>query len=100
DFRPGHGYGEPDTARLARVESARLWKQCNSAGPRRRSVDDASKTSRQSRTRRLHAPRASAMGRTLEVSASRNLSEAVMKAKWRGLGIRINSLLSALMHLK
>jgi len=39
DFRPGDGYGKPGTARLARVESARLWEQCHSEGSRRCSVD-------------------------------------------------------------
>jgi hypothetical protein len=46
------------------------------------------------------APRARAMGRTLEVSTSRNSLDAVMKAKWPALGIRTSSFFGASTQLK
>jgi len=51
DFRPGDGYGKPDTVRLARAESARLWEQCHSEGSRRCSVDLAAIVYRKSAVR-------------------------------------------------
>ena len=47
-----------------------------------------------------YAPRASATGRTFEISNRKNLSGAVIQAKWPALGIRTSSFFGDFTHLK